>query len=101
MIESMAASLPVVATAVGGNVELVTEAGSRASGHLVPPHRPAILADRLVGLLRDSSRAAALGSAGRSRVESDLTLDAMIEKTGALYEQVLSSGRAARRLRAA
>jgi len=101
VIESMAASLPVVATAVGGNVELVTEAGSRASGHLVPPHRPAILADRLVGLLRDSSRAAALGAAGRSRVESDLTLDAMIEKTGALYEQVLSSGRAARRLRAA
>ena len=101
VIESMAASLPVVATAVGGNVELVTEAGSRASGHLVPAHRPAILADRLLGLLRDPARASALGAAGRSRVESDLTLESMIEKTGAFYEQVLSSGRSMRRLQAA
>ena len=101
IIEYMAASLPVVATAVGGNAELVTEAGSRASGHLVPAHRPAILADRLEGLLRDRARSAALGASGRARVESDLTLTAMIEKTGALYEQVLSSGRSGRHLRAA
>src|SRR5882762_3938718 len=80
VIEYMAASLPVVAPAVGGNVELVTEAGSRASGHLE-------------GLLRDPVRGAALGAAGRARVEADLTLTAMIEKTGALYEQVLASGR--------
>src|SRR5262249_46565035 len=76
--ESMGASLPVVATAVGGNVELVTEAGSRASGHLVPPHKPAVLADRLLGLLRDPARSSALGAAGRARIEADLTLDAMI-----------------------
>jgi glycosyltransferase involved in cell wall biosynthesis len=91
----------VVATAVGGNVELVTEAGSRASGHLVPPHRPTVIADRLEGLLRDPVRCAALGAAGRARVETDLTLTAMIEKTGALYEQVLASGRSKRHLRAA
>ena len=101
IIESMAASLPVVATAVGGNVELVTEAGSRASGHLIPPHRPAILADRLIGLLGDRARSAALGAAGRARVEADLTLTAMIDKTGALYEQVLSSAGSTHRLRAA
>ncbi len=101
VIEYMAASLPVVATAVGGNVELVTEAGSRASGHLVPPHRPATLADRLTGLLRDRARCATLGAAGRARVEADLTLTAMIEKTGALYDQLLSSGGSTHRLRAA
>ncbi len=101
VIEYMAASLPVVATAVGGNVELVTDAGSRANGHLVPPHRPAALADRLIGLLRDPPRRAALGAAGRARVELDLTLPAMIARTGALYERVLSLDRSARRLRAA
>jgi L-malate glycosyltransferase len=90
IIESMAASLPVLATAVGGNVELVTEAGSRASGHLVPPHKPPAIAERLVRLFRDEPRRAALGAAARARVESDLTLAAMIERTGQLYEQVLS-----------
>ena len=101
IIEYMAASLPVVATAVGGNTELVTEAGSRASGHLVPAHRAAVLADRLTGLLLDPARRAALGAAGRARVEADLSLNAMIEKTGALYDQVLSRGLRARQLRAA
>jgi hypothetical protein len=52
-------------------------------------------------LLRDPIRCAALGAAGRARVETDLTLTAMIEKTGALYEQVLASGRSKRHLRAA
>ena len=101
VIEYMAASLPAVATAVGGNVELITEAGSRASGHLVPPHRPAVLAERLIGLLRDPARCTALGAARRARVEADLTLTAMIEKTGALYDQVLSAARPTKRLRAA
>ena len=101
IIEYMAASLPVIATAVGGNVELVTEAGSPASGHLVPPHRAAALAEGLTTLLTDPARCRSLGAAGRARVESDLTLTAMIEKTGALYDRVLSSGRRAERLRAA
>jgi len=52
-------------------------------------------------LLRDRARCASLGDAGRARVEADLTLTAMIDKTGALYDQVLSSGRSTQRLRAA
>jgi glycosyltransferase involved in cell wall biosynthesis len=101
IIEYMAASLPTLATAVGGNVELVTEAGARATGYLVPPHKPAALAERLIALLRDPARSAALGANGRARVEADLTLDAMIEKTGELYEQVLAGRGSNRRLRAA
>jgi len=49
LIEAMAASLPVVATAVGGNVELVAE---DVSGHLVPPHKTELLAERLAGATR-------------------------------------------------
>jgi glycosyltransferase involved in cell wall biosynthesis len=102
IIEYMAASLPVVATAVGGNVELVTEAGSRATGHLVPPHKPPAIAERLIALLRDAPRRAALGAAARARVESDLTLASMAEKTGQLYDQVLSgTASSGMRLRAA
>jgi glycosyltransferase involved in cell wall biosynthesis len=87
LIEAMAASLPVVATAVGGSVELVVEG---TSGHLVPPHRPEALAERLAGLLRDPERARAMGAAGRKRVEKELTLEEMSRRIGELYETLLA-----------
>jgi glycosyltransferase involved in cell wall biosynthesis len=95
VIEAMAASLPVVATSVGGNVELVEEA---VTGHLVPAHRPAFLADRLSALLAAPDRARKLGSRGRARVEADLTLGAMANKTGDLYDAVLAGQAPAERL---
>ncbi len=90
LMEAMAASLPVVATAVGGNVELVRDGGPEACGHLVAAHKPEQLAERLVDLLRDPVRARALGAAGRRRVEAELTLPAMRQKTGELYRRVLA-----------
>jgi glycosyltransferase involved in cell wall biosynthesis len=80
-----------VATAVGGNVELVVEAGPAASGHLVPPQKPAMLAERLAGLLRDPQRARALGAAGRKRVQQELTLEEMTRRTGDLYRTLLAT----------
>jgi glycosyltransferase involved in cell wall biosynthesis len=94
-IEAMAAGLPVVATSVGGNVELVEE---NATGHLVPAHRPALLAERLAALLADPDRARTLGSRGRARVEAELTLAAMARKTGELYDAVLGGELPAERL---
>lgn len=94
VIEKMAAGLPVVATSVGGNVELVEE---NATGHLVPAHRPALLADRLAALLADPDRARTFGSRGRARVEAELTLSVMARKTGELYDAVLG-GEPAERL---
>ncbi len=87
VIEAMAAGLPVVATAVGGNVELVAEG---VTGHLVPAHQPGALSERLAGLLREPERAEALGAAGRKHVEADLTLMAMSRRTGDLYRATLS-----------
>ncbi|MFL5247995.1 MAG: glycosyltransferase [Myxococcales bacterium] len=94
VIEKMAAGLPVVATSVGGNVELVEE---NATGHLVPAHRPALLAERLAALLADPDRARTFGSHGRARVEAELTLSVMARKTGELYDAVLG-GEPAERL---
>jgi glycosyltransferase involved in cell wall biosynthesis len=91
LIEEMAAALPVVATAVGGNVELVVEAGPGASGHLVPPNQPAALAERLAALLRDPQRCRALGAAARKRVQEELTLEEMTRRTGELYRALLQS----------
>lgn len=87
VIEAMAASLPMVASAVGGNVELVRQ---DESGLLVPAHDPAALAAGLLALLRDPARARALGAAGRKRVEAELTLAEMTRRTGELYRRVLA-----------
>lgn len=64
LVEGMAAGLPVVATRVGGMVEIVEDG---RTGRVVPPDDPAALADALIELLRDPTRRAALGAAGRAR----------------------------------
>ncbi|PVZ07995.1 glycosyltransferase involved in cell wall biosynthesis [Actinomycetospora cinnamomea] len=72
VLEAMAASRPVVCTAVGGIPEIVVDG---ETGTLVPPGEPRALADAFLDLLRDPTRGAQLGKAGRSRVEQEFTLD--------------------------
>jgi len=93
LMEAMAARLPIVATAVGGNPELVRPG---ENGLLVPYGDPSSLADKLVELLPDAERAAAMGGRGRERVEADLTLSRMAEGYGAVYRGVLDGERAPR-----
>ena len=93
LMEAMAARLPIVATAVGGNPELVRPG---ENGLLVPYGDPSSLADKLVELLPDADRAAAMGGRGRERVEADLTLSRMAEGYGAVYRGVLDGERAPR-----
>ena len=87
LIEAMAASLPVVSTSVGGNGELVRA----ENGVLVAPRQPGALAEALGTLLRDKGLAEKLGAAGRKRVETELTLEAMGAKTASLYWKLLSA----------
>ena len=66
-IEAMAAAKPIVATAVGGNCELL-ENGKSAL--LVPPADPAAMAQALAALARDAQLANRLGQAARLRVDA-------------------------------
>lgn len=82
-LQAMAASVPVVATRVGGTPEVVVH---ESTGILVPPEDPAALAAAIDRLLADRSRARALGEAGRRRLEDErLTRASMVEKHSALY----------------
>ena len=65
-LEALAAGKPLVATAVGGNVEVVSEGGN---GFLVPPDDPEALARRMLTLLQDPAVRARMGrvSADRAR----------------------------------
>ena len=86
LMEAMAARLPIVATAVGGNPELVRPG---ENGLLVPYGDPQSLAEKLFELLTDEARADEMGRQGRARVEAELTLSRMAEGHAAVYRQVL------------
>jgi glycosyltransferase involved in cell wall biosynthesis len=73
MLEAMAAGRPLVLSASGEAARLVERAGC---GVVVPPERPAELADALLELSRDPARAERMGAAGRSLAEREFTREA-------------------------
>ncbi|HEX2221769.1 MAG TPA: glycosyltransferase [Candidatus Limnocylindria bacterium] len=86
LLEGMARARPVVATAVGGIPEVVTDG---VDGLLVPPRDPAALADALVRLARSPALRRRLGEAGRRTVEERFSLAAMVRRVEAIYEEEL------------
>ena len=90
LLESMAAGVPVVATRVGGNSEVVAHG---ETGFLVPPRDPAALAEGILTLLRDAGQARTFGEAGRRRVSQRFSLERMIRDTELVYEELLEARR--------
>ncbi len=93
LLEAMAHGLPVIATAVGGNAEIVEDG---VSGVLVPPRDPAALAGALAALLEDPAAARRMGEQGRARAAKLFPVDRMVQETEALYAALLERHRPAR-----
>lgn len=100
LIEAMAAGRPVVATAVGGNPEVLgmeeefratgpAAPATGAHGVLVPPGDPESLAAALDRLLADPALARRLGEAARARARREFSLEAMMDRYRALYAELL------------
>lgn len=87
IVEAMAASLPVVATNVGGNAEAVQNG---VTGLIVPTEDPAALAAAISQLLADPAKAKAMGMAGKQRVAERFTTDAMMMQTTTAYRKLLT-----------
>lgn len=87
ILEAMATGLPVLATRVGGNAELVM---ADETGLVVDAGSAAPLADGLLQLANDPARTAAMGRAGRARVEQRFSLDAMVAAYRGLYRRQLA-----------
>jgi glycosyltransferase involved in cell wall biosynthesis len=92
VLEGMAASLPIVATAVGGTPEVV----GRDTGVLVPARDPDALATGMLGVLR-SPRRTALGLQGRQRVETLFSMPRMLSRYLAIYRAMTDASRRPRR----
>ncbi|HYP67647.1 MAG TPA: glycosyltransferase, partial [Thiobacillaceae bacterium] len=86
ILEAQACGLPVIATRVGGNLELVSEG---MTGALFEPANPQILAQVLRSYLNDPVRRQREGAAARTGIESAHSLDAMAASYQAVYDRVL------------
>ena len=86
VLEGMACGRPVICTDVGGTREIIEHG---VSGYLVPPQDPARLANHLTTLLTDPVLAGQMGAAGRSRVESEYSLEASVAETERFLEQLV------------
>jgi glycosyltransferase involved in cell wall biosynthesis len=91
LLEAMAASVPVVATAVGGIPEIVVH--DRTGVLVAPPPTAKQLAEAIALLLDDPNRRGRLAEAGRRRYEKRFTADPWVRKTRALYDTVLAESR--------
>jgi sugar transferase (PEP-CTERM/EpsH1 system associated) len=88
VLEAMSSGLPVIATAVGGNPELVR---SGWTGTLIPPRDPAKLADAITDYYRIAGLAAQHGRQGRRRVLNEFSMAAMAEAYLAVYDRLTST----------
>jgi sugar transferase (PEP-CTERM/EpsH1 system associated) len=82
ILEAMAAGLPIVATRVGGNPELIADG---ETGTLVPAANAAALADAIVRYLGDDDLRRRHGKAARLRAEREFSLPHMAERYAQLY----------------
>ena len=86
ILEMMSCGLPVIATAVGGNPSLVQH---ESSGLLIPACQPDQLAQAMISLAHMPQQRRAMGKAGRSRIEREFSLDAMVHSFDQTYQRLL------------
>jgi glycosyltransferase involved in cell wall biosynthesis len=86
ILESMRAGLPVIASSVGGVDESVRDG---ETGYLIPRGDVDLLRDRIGRLLASPALRSQLGAQGRARYEQNFTLEHLIAKTTAVYQELL------------
>jgi len=93
LLEAASCALPIVATRVGGNPEIIDDG---RTGRLVPPRDAEALADGLMEQWREPEKARKIGRAARAEIVERFSLKRMTQDYLALYHELLN-GRAARR----
>jgi glycosyltransferase involved in cell wall biosynthesis len=88
LLEAMAANIAPIATAVGGNVDAVTD---NETGLLVPPNDPVALATAILRLAEDEALRRRLADAARLRVQQRFSLDACVDRYERLYRGLRES----------
>jgi glycosyltransferase involved in cell wall biosynthesis len=90
ILEAMALSRPVVASAVGGIPEMIEDG---RSGLLVPPRDPEALAAAIARLLLDHPYADTIGRAGRELVHERFCVELMVRAIESIYDEAIAGER--------
>jgi len=93
ILEAMASGLPVIATKVGGNAELVED---DHTGMFMEPGNWRDLATRIIGYASDPDLRERQGRAARKCVEERFSMDAMVANYANLYERLIQRSGIAR-----
>ncbi len=88
VLEAMAARLPIVATAVGGTPEAITDG---VNGLLVENGDAVAAAEHISNLISDKALATRISQAGRQTVETNFSLDKMLQQHIELYTTLLTN----------
>lgn len=86
-LEAMACGLPLICTELGTGTSYVNQHG--VTGLVVPPNDPGALAAAIRQLVADPGLRAAMGAAGRRRVEQEFTREVMLDRVLAFYREAL------------
>jgi glycosyltransferase involved in cell wall biosynthesis len=87
LLEAIASGLPVVATAVGGNIENVREG---RGGMLIRDRDEAAFAAALVSLISSPEQRRSYGAFNRALALDEYSLDAVVQAHAAYYESLLA-----------
>jgi glycosyltransferase involved in cell wall biosynthesis len=87
LLEAMGAAVPVVATAVGGIPDVITE----EHGLLVPSEDPLALAKAIRAVYFDRTGAARRANAARSRLNAEFSVNSWLDSYDRLYESLPDS----------
>jgi glycosyltransferase involved in cell wall biosynthesis len=87
ILEAMCAALPVMATDVGGNGELIR---SGVNGYLFGSRDPRLMAESVVDLLQKPDHLRDLGRAGAEMVRKNYTLPVMLRRAHRFYRRLLA-----------
>lgn len=90
ILEAMATGLPVIATDVGGNGELVEDGNT---GVLVPVGASEAIASALLNYLKSDALCHAHGKNGRIKTRQSFSIENMVHSYEAVYQRVASVGR--------
>jgi glycosyltransferase involved in cell wall biosynthesis len=85
LVEAMAHGVPVIATCVGGMVEIVEMS---KGGILAEPDDPRALADAILQLLSDEELRRSMGAAGQQSIPKHFSWDKIAEDLSCLYSRL-------------